>query len=58
MRMKIMYLIIMMIVTLNLTTWIFFVKQRLDELEHPALITEWKNNTDKDYYKKQAKGKN
>ena len=27
------------------------VKQSLDELEHPSLITEWKNNTEKAAYK-------
>ena len=25
----------------------FFIKQRLEELEHPGIITEWKNNMDK-----------
>ena len=32
-----------------------FVKQRHDELKHPALITEWTSNMDKDAYKKQSR---
>ena len=53
-----MYLTIMMTVMLISITWIFlFDKQSLGELKHPALITEWKINTDKSAYKKQAKEK-
>ena len=53
MFMKSMYLVIMMTVMLNLTTWnYFFVEQRLDYLEYPALITKWTSNMDKDAYKK------
>ena len=32
----------------------FFVKQRLDELEHPSLITEWNHNMDTASYMKQS----
>ena len=47
----------MMTVMLNLTTWIlvFCVKERLDKLEHSALITEWTSNMEGNAYKKQAK---
>ena len=37
--------------------FIFFVKQRLDKLGHPSLITNWKNNMDKTDYKEQGKKK-
>ena len=32
----------------------FFVKQRLDKLEHPSLITEWTYNMDTSAYVKQS----
>ena len=32
----------------------FFVKQCLDKLEHPALITEWIQNMDTDAYLEQS----
>ena len=31
-----------------------FFKQRLDEMEHPVLITKWTTNTDKAAYKQQS----
>ena len=31
-----------------------FFKQRLDELEHPAFITEWPNNMNTDEYMKHS----
>ena len=41
----------MMIDMLNqLSNSFNFVKQRLDELEHPDLITEWIHNMKKDAY--------
>ena len=53
MCMKSMNLIIMMNFMLNITTWsLFFVKQRLDELEHTDLITEWTINVYEYAYKK------
>ena len=56
MCMKSMNLIIMMNFMLNITTWsLFFVKQRLDELEHTDLITEWTSNVYKYAYKKNLK---
>ena len=35
-----------------------FFQSCLDEMEHPALITEWTINMEEDAYKKQAKEKN
>ena len=57
MCMKSIYLTIMMTVMLIIITWSLkqIVKQRLDEMEHPALITEWTSNMDKSDYKKQEK---
>ena len=47
-----------MTVMLIFITWcLIFVKQRLYELEHPALITEWKMNLDKSAYKEKEKEK-
>ena len=33
----------------------FFVKQRLDKLEHPSIITKWIHNMDTDTYMEQLR---
>ena len=56
---KSMNLICMMTVMLNSIAWsLIFVKQGLDELEHPSLIIEWESNMNEYANKKQAKKKN
>ena len=55
---KIVYLTIMMTVMLICLSWsLFFVKNCIDELEHPSLIISWTSNMNEKSYKEKSKEK-